>query len=339
MLVEHPFPLTQGARGLWLELHAPDARDQARVLALTGLALPDAARVGEIEFSSRVRQVGQALYLNVPRFDAAGGGRPSSLAFVLAPGALVTVHDTPVEALDAVSAGCDDRPMDSAADLFMRIAGRIIDAQADRLEALEAQVADCTHHLFETRHTGRELDRLLRTVGSLGHRLEIARNTQQGLLRIVSHLDEAPPDWFGHEAVRQLRLAHRDLLSLVDFAQPLANRIDFLLDGVLGLINMDQNEVMKVMAVASVVGIAPMVLVGVWGMNFVRMPELASPWGYPLALAAIAASILAPLLWFRRRGWLRATLAPVRRRPRTGHGPSAPRPGSRASGRSAASQQ
>jgi len=73
---------------------------------------------------------------------------------------------------------------------------------------------------------------------------------------------------------------------------------------VLGLINMDQNEVMKVMAVASVVGIPPTVLVGIWGMNFAAMPELHWHFGYAIALAVIGLSIVLPLLWFKRRGWL-----------------------------------
>lgn len=82
------------------------------------------------------------------------------------------------------------------------------------------------------------------------------------------------------------------------------DRIEFLLDSVLGMINMDQNNVMKVMAVASVVGIPPTVLVGIWGMNFSYMPELKGHDHYFWALGIIALSVVVPLAWFRKRGWV-----------------------------------
>jgi magnesium transporter len=52
-----------------------------------------------------------------------------------------------------------------------------------------------------------------------------------------------------------------------------------------------------------VAGIPPVLVAGIWGMNFHFMPELTWPWGYPMALATIAVSIAGPLLWFRVRGW------------------------------------
>jgi magnesium transporter len=57
------------------------------------------------------------------------------------------------------------------------------------------------------------------------------------------------------------------------------------------------------MTVWSVAGIPPVLFAGIWGMNFHFMPELALPWGYPLALTTIALSIVIPLLWFKKKGW------------------------------------
>ena len=84
----------------------------------------------------------------------------------------------------------------------------------------------------------------------------------------------------------------------------LTDKLQFLLDAALGFINIEQNDVMKVFTVASVAAIPPVILAGVWGMNFQNMPELHLPYGYALALAAIALSIAIPLFWFKRRGWI-----------------------------------
>jgi GTP-binding protein len=76
-----------------------------------------------------------------------------------------------------------------------------------------------------------------------------------------------------------------------------------LLDAVLGFINIQQNELFKILTIVSVVGVPPTILVGIWGMNFKHMPELDWTFGYPLAWLAIIASGVLPLIWFKRRGW------------------------------------
>ena len=76
-----------------------------------------------------------------------------------------------------------------------------------------------------------------------------------------------------------------------------------LLDATLSLINVEQNNIIKVLTVVSVVGVPPTLIASMYGMNFKMMPELEWVWGYPYALTLIALSAILPLLWFRRRGW------------------------------------
>lgn len=113
-----------------------------------------------------------------------------------------------------------------------------------------------------------------------------------------------PPEWFDHEAVSATKVVVIDFKTLGEFEDQLTNKLTFLQDAVLGFISTDQNAVMKLFTAASVVTIPPVILAGVWGMNFKNMPELDQPWGYPVALGAMLLSILVPLLWFGARGWL-----------------------------------
>ena len=96
----------------------------------------------------------------------------------------------------------------------------------------------------------------------------------------------------------------RDVQSLSDHATFLGNKIQFLLDAVLGLINLEQNNIIKIFSVAAVMMMPPTLVASVYGMNFHFMPELDKPWGYPLALFAMVVSAVVPYLYFRRRGWL-----------------------------------
>jgi magnesium transporter len=101
-----------------------------------------------------------------------------------------------------------------------------------------------------------------------------------------------------------LRLIQRDAVSLGEHARALSSRLDFLLNATLGLINLEQNQIIKIFSVASVVFLPPTLVASLYGMNFKYMPELNWLLGYPWALALMALSALLPFLYFKRKGWL-----------------------------------
>jgi magnesium transporter len=101
-----------------------------------------------------------------------------------------------------------------------------------------------------------------------------------------------------------LETVRRDVLSLNDYDAHLMNKVQLLLDATLGLINIEQNNIIKVLTIVSVVGVPPTLIASMYGMNFKNMPELDWSWGYPYGLALIFISAVAPLLWFKLRGWL-----------------------------------
>jgi magnesium transporter len=84
----------------------------------------------------------------------------------------------------------------------------------------------------------------------------------------------------------------------------LANKVQFLLDATLGFINIEQNDIVKVLTVVSVVGVPPVLVAGIYGMNFKGMPELSWSWGYPYSLVLMVVSAVIPLMWFKWRGWM-----------------------------------
>ncbi|APO96350.1 CorA family divalent cation transporter [Xanthomonas vesicatoria] len=305
MITIHSTSAADHMQGWWVDLCQPSPQELAEAAARVGFALPDRAAIGEIEFSSRVRHEGDVLFLNVPRFQD-DDGPTAPLGFAVSPQMLVTQREQAMGSLDAVAARLAHAPCRGGDDLLLRIFDQLVGHLADRLEALEAQLTETTRAVFDTSiktKTG-ALERMLHQVGDMGRRLGGLHNTGQGLLRLVTYLDGAAPEWFGDDAPRRIGLLHKDLTTLSEFQQHMDDRIEFLLDSVLGMINMEQNNVMKVMAVASVVGIPPTVLVGIWGMNFVYMPELKAHDAYFWALGVIALSVVIPLAWFRKRGWV-----------------------------------
>jgi magnesium transporter len=111
-------------------------------------------------------------------------------------------------------------------------------------------------------------------------------------------------DWLAQDNATRLQSVSSDIASLVQFSEGLVNRVQLLQDAATGIINIDQNDVMKVLTIASVVGIPPVLVVGIYGMNFKNMPELDWPWGYEYALALILITALVPLIWFKWKDWI-----------------------------------
>jgi magnesium transporter len=111
-------------------------------------------------------------------------------------------------------------------------------------------------------------------------------------------------EWIGPERATRLQTISSDITSLVQFVEGLVSRVQLLQDAATGIISIDQNDVVKVLTIASVVGIPPILVVGIYGMNFKHMPELDWPWGYPFALVLVVLSIVLPLVWFKLKDWM-----------------------------------
>jgi magnesium transporter len=142
---------------------------------------------------------------------------------------------------------------------------------------------------------------------NLGRKYDLTSKLRESLLtigRVLTFLNQAFDSKTNKEAKTHVKTLTRDVLSLQDHSSYVSNKLTFLLDATLGLINIEQNTVIKIMSVAAIVLLPPTLLASIWGMNFAFMPELDEPWGYPLALILMAVSGALPYLFFKRRGWL-----------------------------------
>jgi magnesium transporter len=96
----------------------------------------------------------------------------------------------------------------------------------------------------------------------------------------------------------------RDVQSLSDHATYLSNKITFLLDAMLGVVTIEQNNIIKIFSIAAVALMPPTLVGTIYGMNFKFMPELSWEFGYPIALGLMVLSAIVPFLFFRWKKWL-----------------------------------
>jgi magnesium transporter len=302
-------------QAIWIDLRnaTPDEIDLVQLA--TGLAVPSEADVSEIETSSRLASRNGTLYLSMPLVQMADDGpRGVAAGFVVAPDRLITVRFAPSQIFDSYA---DRLPRGSAsaacgADIFVGLMEAIVDRQADVLEQVRADLDTISHAIFAmgvNQEGGRKaedatLRRTLGQLGRIGDLISHVRDTQVGAARIVPYVEATAAEWLPKGLLPRLVTLRQDIASVSDFDTHLNDKLQFLLDATLGFINIAQNNVMKVMAIASVVGIPPVLIAGIYGMNFKNMPEYDWAWGYAWGWGLIILTTLIPLGVFRWRKWI-----------------------------------
>jgi magnesium transporter len=299
---------------VWVDLCEPTPEELAQACADYHLEIPPRDQLEEIEFSSRLQYEDGVFTLSVPVTPHVADGEDvtSPLGFVLTRDLLVTIRFAHLHTMDAIIKRTERRPR-TAPDIFMVFIEAMVDYGADRLEELRSEALAISHRIFHReprlrkRHSIKRASRLLQDtlveLGDMGERLSHIRDTLLVLQRAAPFLAEHGDGWLETTVKARMKVASTDVQSLNDYEVHLTDKIQFLLDATLGFINTEQNDLFKVMTIWSTAGIPPVLLAGIWGMNFHDMPELSSPHAYPIALASIVVSIILPLGWFKYRGW------------------------------------
>jgi magnesium transporter len=234
------------------------------------------------------------------------------VGFVITANVLVTLRFFTSAAFDSVAQRIDaDDSLKNGMCVFTRLLEAIVDRGADVLEHLGVTADGLSRSVFKGElvkkgpvRSTRKLREALANVGVLADRLAKARDVLLGVGRIASYADDVGGEWITPSSRIRLEAVSKDVVSLSDYESRLSDKIQLLLDAVLGFINIEQNDLFKILTIVSVVGVPPTLLAGIWGMNFKNMPELNWQSGYALSWIAIIVSGLLPLLWFKLRGWL-----------------------------------
>ena len=310
MLTEH-----KSGKTLWVDLFNPTNEEIAKACGDYQLDIPPRSQLEEIEFSSRLQYEDGVFTISVPVTPHNKNGEEdvtSPLGFVLTKDMLVTVRFTHLHTMDSIIKRVERRER-SAPDIFLVIIEAMIDYSADRLEELRSEALKISQRIFHKdmqewqRRKVSKVNTMLRDtlveIGDMGERVSHIRDTMLVLQRAVPFVTEHGDGWMEAQVKARLKMAGADVQSLNDYEIHLTDKLQFLLDADLGFINTEQNDLFKIMTIWSVAGIPPVLLAGIWGMNFHFMPELTWHLGYPIALGTIVLATILPLVWFKFRGW------------------------------------
>jgi magnesium transporter len=309
----HPGDLaTLPPEALWIDLLNPTAAEERLVEKALGVNVPTREEMAEIEDSSRFYEENGALYMTTSVVTGITEKHPRSeeSSFVLSERWLVTVRYTEMTAFRTfVNKAARQADCQQSSDLlFAALLDSMVDRIADVLEELQAQLNSLSQHIFsETRERAQEKADLQRVIKDLGRYNSLLAKLNESLLSIgrqITYVRQAGNGWLSEAARAWLKSSERDVRSLNDYQTKMSGEIVFLLDVTLGLINIEQNSIIKVFSIAAVLFLPPTLVGTVYGMNFKVMPELDWTLGYPLALGMMVGSALLSYALFKYKGWL-----------------------------------
>ena len=298
---------------VWLDLVNPAPGEDKLIERLLGIAVPTREEMQEIEVSSRLYVENHARYMTATLMCNSDTATPKTTAvtFILSGHRLVTVrYDDPRPFMIVGNKLARNCPANVTGEtVLIDLLDAVIDRAADILERIGLEVDRVSHDIFEPDNaaSGQALSYkdILKAIGSKGDLTSKVRESLVSIGRLLLFLaNEAEGMRWSKDVRLQLQAMQRDVLSLSDHATYLANKIQFLLDALLGVVTLEQNNVIKIFSIAAVVLLPPTLVGTIYGMNFKNIPELDWHYGYPMALIMMVAAAVLPYYFFKWKKWL-----------------------------------
>jgi len=303
---------TEKSAPCWVDLVFPLPEEIKQVGSALSIEIPSRAEMEEIEVSSRLYQEDSAFFMTADLIASPDTQNVASsvITFILTETALVTVRYIQPRSFDSFAARLQ-KPGNNCAtslDALIRLLETIIDRVADILEIHSLEIEHTSQEIFAEK--GKEarpidLNAAIKDIGKEGNHISIIRESLTTLSRMAIFINQALTENPKAGEIRDvLKVIGRDIASLTDHAAFMTSKINFMLDATLGMINIQQNNIIKIFSVAAVVFLPPTLIASIYGMNFQFMPELSHEFGYPFAIGLMVVSAVLPYFYFKRKRWL-----------------------------------
>ncbi len=298
------------ADALWIDLVEPTRAEEQLVEQTLGIEMPTREDMDDIELSELLYHENGARYITVKLIVAVDNEADmAGVTFVLKGNTLVTVrYDEPRSfPMYAFRASKPGGAGTTAESVFQGLIETIIDRSAELLQTTAEEINALSRSVFERggKTATIEHQQTLRALGRAGTLIAMSRESLVSLERALLFLSASfRSGGGGGDLKKEMRTILRDIQSLEEHANFQSGKIQFLLDATLGLVNLEQNNIIKLFSVMSVVFMPPTLIASIYGMNFQDMPELDWQFGYPVAILVMISAAVTPYFFFRWKGWL-----------------------------------
>jgi magnesium transporter len=300
---------------IWVDLEAPTLEERRWVKQHFGLSIPEDAMDDDIEESARFFEEdnGELHIRSDFLIDDDEDPRAIRVAFILnehnaelkSQGVLFSIHDEDVPVFRLLRMRARRMPglIENAKDVLLMLFDADAEYCADTLEDIYDDLEQVSRQVLAGDVTDNKAGEVLSAIARHEDMSGRIRRNVMDTRRAVSFMMRSR--MLSAEQFEDARQILRDLDSLDSHTAFLFDKINFLMDATVGFININQNKIIKIFSVASVALLPPTLIASLYGMNFQYMPELSQKWGYPFALGLMVLSAVVPMVYFRKRGWLK----------------------------------
>lgn len=304
-------PLPEGL--FWLDMVAPTTEEHLAVEKRLTIEIPSKTEVWKNNVLNRLYVEEDVAYMTASLISKSDSPYPttSAVTFILGENFILTVHDITPTSFKNFSARLQ-RPHEkfhTSAHLIAGLFEEIIHRVAYNSELVVSSLDEVSHDVFgvnvldkRVKKSSQFLKGAIKKLGGaadLNSQISDSLHSINRLLVFLKQISAPEPT-----TIAAIDLMVSDTIALKSQCAFLSDKITFLLDATLGLINVEQNVIIKIFSVVAVFFLPPTMVSSIYGMNFHHMPELSWVGGYPMALGIMALCAIIPYIYFRRKGWL-----------------------------------
>lgn len=293
---------------IWIDVIDPDEEELSWIKQSLGVSLPEREELGDLEASARYFEAEDGnLHIRTDFLlvDEHNLSRNVRVAFVLHENTLFSIHDEDLPIFRLVRLRARMRPgsVQNAKDVLLDLYATDGEYSADSIEEIYARLELAGKRVLGSTVTDADAEEVLETIAREEDLNGRIRRNMMDTRRALSFLMRSR--LLSDEQQTEARQILQDIDSIENHTAFLFDKLNFLMDAVVGFLNINQNKIIKIFSVVSVALMPPTLLASIWGMNFRYMPELSSTLGYPLAIGTMLVSAIIPLIYFRTQGWLK----------------------------------
>ena len=301
----------------WIDLLTPTQEELRAAEAICAIEMPTKDEMREIEATSRLYCEDGGRFMTTSVLSRVETDEPmiAEITFILKGKVIITIRHTDSYSFRVFSHSLLRASSTNRDLVFIGLLDTLVDRQADVLERFGTDLDALSKKVFRA-HRRRprkdeedpdtdDLREALQELGRVGDLIARQRDALVNLLRFITYAGNEDKCTGSHESLYDsLRPVARDVNSLSEYASFLSNKINFMLDAVLGLINIEQNEIFKVFTILSLVFLPPTLIASIFGMNFADMPMLQEGWGFWISIVLMVCAAVLPLVIFKIKRYI-----------------------------------
>ena len=284
---------------IWIDLLDVSDKTEDTLEGFLKIDIQEDEEMEEIEMSSRYIQTDDSIVANSNFLHTNFDVEPVN--FILKNSILVTSHDNELGSFNETVKRMfvNTRNFPTGFHVLIALMETRVEKDADMIEDTTDLITELSTHINASDHVDEDV---LIQIKDLQEKVTILRQNIMDKQRVISNFLKC--DFFPEELQPRLTMIIKDINSLFEYTRFGFDRLDYLQDTFLGLVNIEQNKIIKIFTVVNVIFLPPTLIASMYGMNFKNMPELDWTFGYPFSIGLMIVFTLIVLLIFRLKKWL-----------------------------------